>query len=339
MRRHNALRTCCLALVLAATTAGPAAAQVISATPKSIDFGTMKQHEMKEGTIVVRNDGAAMLKIDEVKADCGCTVPTLDRDTLAPGESTEIKVQFDSKLFEGRVYKSVQIMSNDPDNPVVDVMITADIHAPLTVDPGSHRLGFTRSLRGDTPSRRAVFTAHEGDGLELTIDRARKGLFDARIIDNLDGDPMKAALEVTIPADMAAGQHRDNIRVKTNIPETPYVDIEAKSWVTDVLQTSPEEISYRYRKNLKNMVRVSPFEKGISYKITGAEIDMPEIEVEVVETVPNQETQILLSGEAVSKDDPRAVAAGGRMSGTLKIFTDLKQLPVIEIPVTYMVRM
>ena len=37
--------------------------------------------------------------------------------------------------------------------------------------------------------------------------------------------------------------------------------------------------------------------------------------------------------------DPRAIEAQGRIKGTLKIFTNLKETPVISVPVTYMVRM
>jgi hypothetical protein len=335
MRRHIALLTSCLILALA----GTAAAQVISVTPQSIDFGKMKQNQIEKSKVTVTNEGGGMLVIGEVKADCGCTVPTLDRKTLAPGETTEIEIQFDSKVFEGKVYKTVQINSNDPDNPVLEVVVTADISSPLLVDPPSRRLGFERALRGQKFVKRAVFTATEDPQLEITIDRVRQDRFEARVINNLDGDPQKAALEIVVPADMPVGQHRDNIRVATNIPDFPFVDIEARAWLVDLLQVSPEQVNYRFRNSLKTMVRVSPFIDGVQFRVTGAEIDLPEISVEVVETQPSIETQILLDGQALSPTDPRAQATRGRMAGTLKIFTDLNEIPVIEVPVTYMIRM
>ncbi len=51
------------------------------------------------------------------------------------------------------------------------------------------------------------------------------------------------------------------------------------------------------------------------------------------------ETIISLQGKPVSKDDPRAVAADGRMSGTLIIHTDVMEMPKVEVPISYMIRM
>ena len=73
--------------------------------------------------------------------------------------------------------------------------------------------------------------------------------------------------------------------------------------------------------------------------MTGAEIDLPEISLEVIETLPNAETKVLMTGAPIASTDPRAVEANGRIKGTLRIFTDLPKTPVVEVPVTYMVRM
>jgi hypothetical protein len=119
----------------------------------------------------------------------------------------------------------------------------------------------------------------------------------------------------------------------------PTVDIEMQAWVTQALTASPEQVSFRYKKNFRQTVRVSPFEKGTEYKVTGAEIDLPEITVQVMETIPNVETKVILEGAPISGDDPRAQDGKGHIKGTLTIFTDHPDTPVIKVPVTYMVRL
>ena len=340
MRHPNAPAVLALALgALAALAPLAATAQVARVEPLSFDFGEMKQQQTINTKVTVTNDGAGILLIENVEADCGCTIPTLDKKSLAPGESTDIQIEFNSKKFHGKVIKSVHISTNDPLNSLIDVMITAVVQTPLIIDPVNQRIGFSQSLQGETVSRRATFTATGGEPLVVSLDEARKGLFEVKAVNNVDGNPLVAAIDVTVPADIPAGRQRDNVRVKTNLPEFPTIDFEIQAWVVQELTASPERLTYRFKKDLKQSIRVAPFRKGIEFKVTGAECDLPEIKLEVIETIPNEEIKILVSGAPIGSDDPRAVNANGRMAGTIKVHTTLKNTPVLEIPVTYMVRM
>ncbi len=316
-----------------------ARAQVISVTPTTIDFGTMNQMESRDTSVRVTNEGAGLLIIREVEADCGCTVPVLAKKQLAPGESTVIEINFNSKKFHGKIMKMVHIYSNDPDYPVTDITLLADVFAPLLVDPPTQRVGFPRSMAGQTFSKQVTFTSSKDAPLEITATRSRSGHFEVKTTNNYEGDPHKAMLEVILPRDMAPGRLRDNVRVHTNIEEMPTVDIEVASWVVQQLLVSQEQINFRYRQAFESKVRVSPFDPDLEWKVTGAEIDLPEITVTVNNTIPNREALVMLSGAPISKDDPRAIKNNGRIKGTLKIFTDVKDLPPLEVPVTYMIRM
>ncbi len=337
MRNANA----CFLLVMAAMAllAAPAAAQVISVEPLSFDFGDMKQQQTKIGIVTVTNNGAGLLRIQDVHADCGCTVPTLAKNTLAPGESTQIEITFNSKKFNGTVIKAVNITSNDPNNSVVDIIIKANVHTSLIIDPVNQRVGFSRSLEGQVFTKNVTFTAVDLPQLEIQASKTRKNLFQVKTINGHEGDPQVSLLQITVPADMVPGRHRDHVRVKTNIEDMPTVDIEMQAWISQTLVASPEQVSFRYKKSFMQSIRISPFDKGTEYKVTGAEIDLPEISVEVMETLSNQETKIILTGKPIANTDPRAVKTKGHIKGTLIIHTNLADTPTIRIPVTYMVRL
>ncbi len=339
--RHTAARLFAATAVsaLTALVALPAAAQVIDISPKSFDFGTMQQQETRETFITVTNNGGGLLELQDVHADCGCTVPTLTVKQLAPGESTHIDVTFNSKRFHGNVIKTVQITSNDPLNPTVDFMITADVQTALIIDPANQRLGFTRELVGAKQSGQVTFEATNQDRLEISVDETRKGLFQIHAVNNLDGDPRKAALEVTLGKDAPAGILRDKVRVKTNVPDNESVDIDLAGSRYNQLTAQPAEVNFRYKGRFKMDVRVAPEGDLESFKITGAEIDLPEIKVVVDETIPNKETMVRLTGAPIAPDDPRAVSTRGRIEGTLTIHTNLPNLPTLTVPVRYMVRL
>ena len=98
-------------------------------------------------------------------------------------------------------------------------------------------------------------------------------------------------------------------------------------------------MNFRFQPAFKQDVTVAASNPPLNFKVTRAEIDLPEIKVEVDEVVPNQTTKVRLTGYPIPKTDPRAVKEQGHVAGTLKIYTNLKSVPVIEVPVSYMIRM
>ena len=328
-----------LALAILAVLPTAAGAQVISVSPGSIDMGAMEQNQEKEATITVTNQGAGLLIIKKVDADCGCTVPTLAKNELAYGESTVVNVKFNSKKFHGKVVKMVNIHSNDPRQPVVDILLTAMVNTPLIIDPATQRLGFTRGLGGEDRTDIFTFTATEDVDLEISCGHSRKGEFELKVINDYEGNPRVSVLEVTLPGDSPPGKKRDGARVQTNIEGFETVDVDLQAWVVAIIGYSPEEVKFRYAPEFKRGIRFAPELKDLVYKITRAEIDLPEIQVVVDETIPNRETMVRLTGTPIDKSDPRAIAAQGQIQGTLTVYTNVKEVPKMEIPVSYMIRM
>ena len=62
--------------------------------------------------IVIYNSGNTELKIDNMEASCGCTVPILMKDVLAPGEKTTLKITFSAPNKAGKEVKFVTLFSN-----------------------------------------------------------------------------------------------------------------------------------------------------------------------------------------------------------------------------------
>jgi len=85
-----------------------------------VDFGTLKQGEKKTHLFKFKNTGDADLIIEFASGSCGCTVPAWPEDTIKPGETGEILVEYDSKDKEGDESTEVNIIANT--DPIVTVI-------------------------------------------------------------------------------------------------------------------------------------------------------------------------------------------------------------------------
>ncbi|MDX1476133.1 MAG: DUF1573 domain-containing protein [Saprospiraceae bacterium] len=107
----------------AATTANNAAevakptgpTTTISFEQSTFDFGTVDSGEKVSHIYKFTNTGNEPLVISNAKGSCGCTVPQWPKTPIPPGETGEIRVEFDSKGKSGKQTKRVTITANtDP---------------------------------------------------------------------------------------------------------------------------------------------------------------------------------------------------------------------------------
>jgi hypothetical protein len=113
-----------LGLVCSQTAWGePADAPQVVLSQDNWDFGAVWHPEAPTLTLTIRNAGAAELKITNVKPTCGCTSVEPGRRDVPPGETTELKIRYDTKGKQDRVSSSVIIESNDPARPKLEFPI------------------------------------------------------------------------------------------------------------------------------------------------------------------------------------------------------------------------
>lgn len=92
------------------------------------DFGKVPQGEELVYQYKFTNVGEDTLRIDNVRASCGCTGVTLgNKKNFAKGEMGEIKVTFSTTGRNGIQNKTISVQSNDPNNPNVMLSFTCDI--------------------------------------------------------------------------------------------------------------------------------------------------------------------------------------------------------------------
>ena len=103
---------------------------VITWEKSTHDFGDIRQGDKVEYTYSFTNTGNEPLIITNVQVTCGCTTPKgFPRDPIAPGQSGEITVGFNSTGKIGKQNKVVTIVSNSTGN-TNQVSFTTNILKP-----------------------------------------------------------------------------------------------------------------------------------------------------------------------------------------------------------------
>lgn len=92
------------------------------------DYGTIEQHGNGVCEFEVTNTGTEPLIISKAKGSCGCTVPSYEKEPIMPGQSSTIKVKYDTKRV-GPINKSVTITSNASNAPTKVLRIKGTVQA------------------------------------------------------------------------------------------------------------------------------------------------------------------------------------------------------------------
>jgi len=113
---------------------GTAAGPAIEFEKEVHDYGTMKQHGDASTEFKFTNTGTEPLIISNAKGSCGCTVPQWPKEPIMPGQTSSIKVKYDSKRL-GPINKSVTITSNASNSPTKVIRIKGNIEAAPKGEP------------------------------------------------------------------------------------------------------------------------------------------------------------------------------------------------------------
>ena len=102
-------------------------APIIEINNRVFDFGEINQGEKVAHDFVIKNEGKSNLILRKIRASCGCTAIQPEKKVIAPGESTKVIAQFNSRGMSGRQNKSITIYSNDPKKSTLLLRLTGSV--------------------------------------------------------------------------------------------------------------------------------------------------------------------------------------------------------------------
>lgn len=117
---------------------GPFAKFVVVGEP-SYDFGVMEHLQTGTHEFKVRNDGKVPLKMVALPKDqtCSCTLGSLGKDGLKPGEETSVKLSWTIKSPNPVFQHSAKIRTDDPENLVTTFYVRGFVGNRLVLKPSN----------------------------------------------------------------------------------------------------------------------------------------------------------------------------------------------------------
>lgn len=93
------------------------------------NFGRVTQGELVQYVFKLKNAGGKALQILDVKPSCGCTATSYTREEIAPGQTGEVRITFNSAGKMGPQQKSISVVTNG-DPAVRTLQLVGEVMAP-----------------------------------------------------------------------------------------------------------------------------------------------------------------------------------------------------------------
>lgn len=336
MKRH--LRTanlalCCALLVAASLFAQGAAAgkpKAVAAEPIK-DIGFVAKGEKAAHDFAIRNDGDAPLQIQEVRAACGCTVASYDKE-IAPGQTGKVRVAVDTATFSGAIAKGVTVFTNDPATPQMELTIRAQVEPFIKAKPGYARF---LTVQGESKEGTIVQTLWTPDGSPMKIVRVESP-YPFLKVDFHEAKPEERLKEIEQPQwkvvmslsnDAPVGPLTEPVKVYTENAKQKLVQIPVSGFVRPIVAVTPPIANFgqvTIKEPLRKSLNVKSFATE-PIKLTGAQSSVQGIEAKIEPVEDGREYQVWVTISPAVK---------GKVDGKLFLTTDSVKIPRIEVQLT-----
>ena len=200
------------------------------------DFGKIKQGDIVKHNFLYSNNGDLDLVLKDVRTSCGCTAANVSDKKTSPGKKGKIKVVFDSKGFSEKVNVYINIESNDPAQPLMQLIISAVVEGPpqprIELDHYKQDLGVIlerEDLQGNVKIKNTgetdlIFELRHKDAVIYNADK--KAVFPITVL-SLN----EIELAVKIPTMNKSGFIREYVLVMSNDPKRPKLSVNLCGYV------------------------------------------------------------------------------------------------------------
>jgi hypothetical protein len=318
---------------VAGATADAADGPKMVVVEKIKDMGTVAQGEVLDVDFELVNEGDETLEIKAVRPTCGCTVAEYDRE-IAPGKTGYIRSKLETQDFSGPISKSILIMTNDPQDPTMTVVIKTVVHPYVEVLPRA-LVRFNAVQHEPMNQKVTVVAGEEEKDFKVTGVKSSVPFLMASVRP-LTKDQLLAGksaqqyeIALSMKDDAPIGPVNAVLEVETNHPKAKTVPVKVFGVVRSLLHVTPSQVQFgpvsAKKKPGRNVIFVNNRSGGAAVEVTSAEVNDPAFEAEVVTIEDGRRYQITVTVKPDASPGPR--------DAMLTLNTSDRQFPALEVPV------
>jgi hypothetical protein len=303
---------------------------ILRISERRIDFGMVEQFQQVHHSLKMANTGDAPLRMLKIEATCGCTAAVPADSVVLPGKEVLIDVAFSTRDYEGEQEKTLTISTNDPAEPLVRVVVTANVRPYVRMEPTV--LPFGALKVGQTASQKVRFSSDPDFGMATGKIDGGESFFTVTRKDLSTPKENISELTFTLRPDAPAGKFRLIMKVEVKGKVTRNFDLLAFGDIVSYFILGTDDIRIR-------MPTASPGKPSISrlpitcdgtkpYTLTRVESSVSFLKCEIVPK--GKDYDVLLTV------DPKAPS--GDYKGKIDILTSDPAQPTISMLVMGFVR-
>jgi len=295
-------------------------------------FGKVKQGGEVTHKFQVKNEGTAPLLLDRVDFDFpGLTAKF--KHEIPPGGEGFIQVDWNTTSFSGPIDLEAKLSSNDPVKPKFIFTLSGLIDPVIEVDPN---WGAYISLYQDEKKEQTLHIInHEQQPLKISSIEKQGTHFTASLKEVQPGNSYD--LTITVPPGTSPGRYEEVLLLHTNHPKLSEVPVGVNVLVMQDLHAFPELVDFTgidlsilkenpgLIDNLYENVIVE--NRRGDFEIKSIQTDVPFLKI--TQAPPSGRSSRFTLDIQVLKEK----LAPGKISGSIRIATDVKEFPEITIPV------
>jgi len=222
-----------------ATEAAPAVqGPRIACDEPNFDFGTVDNQTTVEHTFVIKNTGDTTLEITQVKPACGCTVAEMTEKMVPPGGESHVTAKLSLQGRSGLQSKAITIFSNDPQNPQFRVSINGTAAQSIQIAP--ERLMFGQVGPGQTAEQFIDISGLAPEPFHITAVEPSGAELAATSEVQEEGKKYRISVKLTGPTQV--GPYNGNLRLGTDNPSRPVIDIPIIANIVGEIIYAPAEL-------------------------------------------------------------------------------------------------
>ena len=321
------LELLCLSLSAHAEAAGKIVPETI------YDFGTVKQGSTVAYSFAVVNSATTPQRIKSVQF----SIPGMTarfRPVVAPGSESKISIEWDTSHLSGEMDAEATVLFGDDPERRETLLLKGVVQPPLEVLP--YPAIFLSAFHGEDKEIRLKIVNHEEAPIAVWLSAAKSKHLLASLKAIQPGKVYELAAR--IPADALPGRYDAELHLSTDNAKVADLSIPVHVFVKADVYANPETIDFgavsaaemqksaAAREMLTQTFLVK--KRGGEFEIKDVQSDMDALEVTKDPATGQSATYRIKVALNPDKMKP------GRIAGSVKLFTDDKNFPIIRVPVS-----
>jgi hypothetical protein len=295
------------------------------------DFGRVRAGDPVKYTYVFTNTGDALLVLNTVQPQCGCTAAGEWTRQVEPGKTGHIPIQFNTSAYNGGVFKQVTVTCNVKTQSMLFLQLKGTVYKPYELNP--QIAVFNLPPDSDGASMVITITNHMEEPLLLSAPEVNNPIFSAQLITNVLGKGYQVKLS-TVPPLPASGSAQGQMTLKTSWTNPPVIPVTLVANVQPAVMVTPPFITLPpgpLANALTNAVAIQNNSGTNILTLSEPTVNIPGVGIEIRTNDPGKSFSLMLGF-------PQGFEVPQGRQVELSLRTSSPRVPLVKVPVRQMQR-